>query len=140
VTAPWSGGPERAALLLGSVDGEEDTWIPDPAHPSPARLREARLPRSEAGSIGDTPAPSRRALPDGLRHLPVLHSVAFRPGLSPWTSMAKDVEHLDATNERNDGLSRRISVRFATVGEPRITSGFAELTPRLRGRSAVVHA
>ena len=91
-----------------------------------ARLGVARLTNlsPESASVQDLLALSRGALEGGVRHLQLFfHSVVLRPGLSPWTSSARDVERIYATLDRYlEGLSKIVSVRFATVTETRIAS------------------
>jgi hypothetical protein len=96
----------------------------------------------EVESVRDMLALSRGVLQGGVRHLHLfLHSVALRPGLSPWTSSARDVERLHAAIERYlEGLCQMVSVRFATVSEAGIAlrPGGAE-PPRPTGER-LVHA
>jgi hypothetical protein len=80
----------------------------------------------ESESVGDMLAISRGALEGGVRYLHLfIHSVALRPGLSPWTSSAEDVERLYARITCYlEGLSRMTCVRFATVSEAAHALGF----------------
>ena len=86
----------------------------------------------EAESVRDMLAVSRGALEGGVRHLHLFfHSVTLRPGLSPWTSSARDVERMYAKIDSYlDGLSRTACVRFATVSEACHALGFG--APGLR--------
>ena len=53
------------------------------------------------------------------------HSVTLRPGLSPWTRSAQDVERLYAKIDGYlDGLSQTACVRFVTVSEACHALGF----------------
>jgi len=86
----------------------------------------------ESESVRDLLALSQGALEGGVRHLHLFfHSVALRPGLGPWTSTAQSVERVYATIERYlEGLSRMVSVRFATVSEAASALGFGGAEPR----------
>jgi hypothetical protein len=88
--------------------------------------------RPEAESVRDMLALSRGALEGGVRHLHLFfHSVALRPGLSPWTSSAKDVERMYAkVNGYLEGLSQTACLRFATVSEACRALGFAAPGPQ----------
>ena len=82
----------------------------------------------EQESVEDMLAVSRGALEGGVRHLHLFfHSVALRPGLSPWTSGAQDVDRIYAKIDGYlDGLSQTACVRFATVSEACHALGFGE--------------
>ena len=86
----------------------------------------------EFESVRHMLALSQGALEGGVRHLHLFfHSVALRPGLSPWTSSARGVERVYATIERYlEGLSKMVSVRFATVSEAGSALGFGVAEPR----------
>jgi hypothetical protein len=79
----------------------------------------------EVESVRSLLALSRAALRGGVRHLQLfLHSLVLRPGLSPWTSSVRDVERIYGTIESYlDGLSKTVSVRFATASEAAIALG-----------------
>jgi len=98
-----------------------------------ARLGIAKLTilTPEFESVRDMLALSQGALAGGVRHLHLFfHSVALRPGLSPWTSSAESVERVYATIERYlEGLSKMVSVRFATVSEAQRALGFGVAEP-----------
>src|SRR2546422_3439011 len=76
-------------------------------------------------------AMSRGALEGGVRHLHLFfHSVTLRPGLSPWTCSAQDVERMYAAIDSYvEGLSRTACVRFATVSEAGLALGLCSPTP-----------
>jgi len=95
----------------------------------------------EAGSVRDLLALSRGALEGGVRHLHLFfHSVVLRPGLSPWTPSAQSVERIYATLARYlEGLSKMVSLRFATISEARLALGFGGAEPPTARRSEVVH-
>jgi hypothetical protein len=92
----------------------------------------------EGASVRDMLALSRGALEGGVRHLQLfLHSPSLRPGLTPWTSTATEVERLYGSIAAYvDGLSRIASVRCTTIREACLTLGFAEQSaiPGSRGR------
>lgn len=94
----------------------------------------------EVESVRDMLALCRGALASGVHHLHLfLHSVTLRPGLSPWTSTAEGVERLYARIERLlEGLSKMVSIRFATVSEARVALGFGgpQTLPRTLGQIA----
>ena len=79
----------------------------------------------ELESVTDMLALSRGALEGGVRHLHLFfHSVTLRPGLSPWTSSAEDVERMYAAIDNYlEGLFRTACVRFATVSEAGLALG-----------------
>ncbi len=86
--------------------------------------RTVLLPEGE--SVRDMLALSRGALEGGVRHLHLFfHSVALRPGLSPSTASAKDVERMYAKIESYvEGLCHMTRLRFATVSEACRALGF----------------
>lgn len=109
-----------------------------------ARLGVVKLTKlsPEFESVRDLLALSRGALQGGVRHLQLhLHSGVLRPGLTPFTLSAADVERVLTTIGRYlEGLSKLASVRFATVSEARIALASGDARPHRATRARVVHA
>ncbi len=96
----------------------------------------------EFESVRDLLALSRGALAGGVRHLHLsFHSVVLRPGLTPWTSSARDVERVFATIDRYlEGLSKVASVRFVTVSDAHTALAPDDAQPAEPARQRVIHA
>jgi len=88
----------------------------------------------ELASVDEMLTVSRRLLQEGVPYLHVSwHSPTLKPGLSPYTATAADVERLYASVEAYvEGLARITSVKFATVSEAASLLAQSLLSPTAR--------